>query len=134
MNILSLSIEHVLERLRIFLLIFIHRVILAIKLLDDAVVNVEQLLILLSFASATDQPCISLVRVLSIRLDVGHWRLLGMHDVELLLVLLAEQSEMVLPPLEVHSVELGDGGIWTNDLAVSQESPDLSESHSETLL
>lgn len=44
-----------------------------------------------------------------------------------------EKGEMVLLSLVVDSVELGEGGVESWDLAISEETPNLTQSHCERL-
>ena len=53
---------------------------------------------------------------------------------ELLLVVLAEDGEMVLFALVEQAVEVGEGGHRTQHITISEEPPRLTQCESETLL
>jgi hypothetical protein len=120
MNVLSLYIEHVFERLSIFLFFLISRFIIILRS-DSTVIKVkDSLLVSLSIFNV----------IISITLDqVCCTWLLGRGEMELILVSCSQKSEMILLALEVYSIELSNSGIWSNHLTISKESPDLSKSH-----
>jgi hypothetical protein len=62
--------------------------------------------------------------------------LVGLITIDLVklgLFIRSKKSKMVLDSHVVNSIELSYSGVCTNQLGVSQESPDLSQSHGEGL-
>ena len=76
----------------------------------------------------------NIILICLIDLDVNVLWSLSINFVKLRLVFGAQESEVILLSHVVNSVELSNSGVGTDQLGVSQESPDLSEGHGEGLV
>jgi hypothetical protein len=63
---------------------------------------------------------------------VALWFTGSIHEIEFVSITGSQESVGVLAALDVDAIELSNGCILVDDLAIAEEAPHLSESHRET--